>query len=334
MHQATQATLTSRAPLIMEISRNLNHINIIVGGPEKPSAVADLHVGRKISLGATMRFPGAWLDKQRASLKPGSPQQIMFDAALKILKGDEAPKAVHKTDTGREIDLDQPVLDAKTLTIGFDKSMPEVLTFLGMKDGKGKTLLSLGAKLADAISPPPQREKSQRVAPQSDSFASRTSLVVAALTEVFTKSSVGRQQPGSRNHSADISQQTSGIIPPSTPGPVADAQDGLDLNTQAPQAQTRPPAPKQSQSAPPPRSPKDPLGAEQPNRRASSSGERMGANSLPEINVDDFERDANAALEAIGNPAPASVIKPRMSPQKPEAKLDSESQPDSGESRR
>ncbi len=341
---------------MINISQKMNNFNVSIGGPEKASVTADLHVGGKVSMGATMRFTGAWLDKQRASLKPGSSQQILFDVAVKMLK-DEVPTGdVRKTDTGREVDLYPPVLDAKTLTIGFEKSMPDVLTFLGMKDGKGKTLLSLGAKLADAISPPPQQGKPHSGATRTESSTSRTSLAaVAALRGFFTKSPVGGQQPGSKNHSADISQPTSGIIPPSTPGRGANAPDGIDLNAQAPQKQTRPPvresatsgqrerqehaanALRRSQSAPPPRPPKEPLSAEQPNWQASLSGERMRENSLPEINVGDvgdFEREANAALAAIGNPAPAPVTKPSTSPQRFEAKLDSESQPDSGESRR
>lgn len=133
---------------------SLTSLQVELGKADKPSVHLDLHVAENIAMGAKMHFPGSWLDQQRASLGPL--QQKMFDVALKVLSGDEKPRAVQANGMGRKIFLDRPAYGATTISIGFEKPMSEVLGFLGMSDisdGKGKALLSLGTKLANALSP-------------------------------------------------------------------------------------------------------------------------------------------------------------------------------------
>ncbi|WP_434155439.1 DnaJ domain-containing protein [Pseudomonas sp. JZ134] len=130
---------------------SLTSLQVELGKADKPSVHLDLHVAENIAMGAKMHFPGSWLDQQRASLGPL--QQKMFDVALKVLSGDEKPRAVQANGMGREIFLDRPAYGATTISIGFEKPMSEVLGFLGMSDGKDKALLSLGTKLANTLSP-------------------------------------------------------------------------------------------------------------------------------------------------------------------------------------
>lgn len=130
---------------------SLTSLQVELGKADKPSVHLDLHVAENIAMGAKMHFPGSWLDQQRASLGPL--QQKMFDVALKVLSGDEKPRAVQANGMGREILLDRPAYGATTISIGFERPMSEVLGFIGMSDGKGKALLSLGTKLANALSP-------------------------------------------------------------------------------------------------------------------------------------------------------------------------------------
>jgi hypothetical protein len=116
---------------------------------QKPSASLNFQIADSIGLGAKLHIPGEWLDKTHASLSPV--QQKMFDVALKVLGGQERPRSVQRTSNGRTIQLDRPAYGATTLSIGFHASMSGVLDFLGMRDGKGKDLLTLGAKVANAL---------------------------------------------------------------------------------------------------------------------------------------------------------------------------------------
>lgn len=190
---------------------SLTSVALKVGKPDKPSVSANLHVADNISMGAKMHFPGPWLDKKRASLDPL--QQKMFDVALKVLSGEEHPKSVRAFKTGREIELDRPAHGATTLSIGLEKPMSEVLDFLGMSDGKGRALLTLGTKMANAVSPPPPQPESAAKATHND-FLSSGNLGATILGNLLNKTPVhGRQNTGV-NNPTDQPLQNSGAAQP------------------------------------------------------------------------------------------------------------------------
>lgn len=277
---------------MIKISQQTNNFKVSVGGSEKLSVAADLHVGHKVAMGLKMRFSGAWLDKQRASLKQGSPQQKMFDVALDVLSGKVAPKTVRETgtpDTGpmREIELERPVQDATTISIGFEKPMSEVLGFLGMKDGKGKDLLSLGAKMADALAPAPQRATTHKTATLNDFLMSCRSLTTSILREYLPKPPVYGQRHAPTNNFAGAQAQASGTNLPPRPGASANARPVP--NAQPPRADTPPPMPprpaaganananaKPNPNAQPPRADTPPPVPPRPPRDPASTGQRTG----------------------------------------------------------
>lgn len=224
--------------LMINISHpSLTSIALKVGKPDKPSVSANLHVADNISMGAKMHFPGPWLDKKRASLSPL--QQKMFDVALKVLSGEERPKSVRASENGREIELDRPAHGATTLSIGLEKPMSEVLDFLGMSDGKGRALLTLGTKMANAVSPPAPQPESPAKSTHKD-FLSSGNLGATILGNLLSKTPVqGRQNTGV-NNATDQPQQSSGPAQPlPTRASREDANPNVrsDFETQSPRAE-------------------------------------------------------------------------------------------------
>jgi hypothetical protein len=228
---------------------SLTSVALKVGKPDKPSVSANLHVADNISMGAKMHFPGPWLDKKRASLSPL--QQKMFDVALKVLSGEERPKSVRASETGREIELDRPAHGATTLSIGLEKPMSEVLDFLGMSDGKGRALLTLGTKMANTVSPPPTPPQPESPAKSTHKdFLSSGNLGATILGNLLNKtSSHGRQNTGV-NNATDQPQQNSGTAQPlPTRAPREDANSNVrsDFENQGPRAEApQPPAKKET----------------------------------------------------------------------------------------
>ena len=194
---------------------SLTSVALKIGKPDKPSVSANLHVAENISMGANMHFPGPWLDQKRASLSPL--QQKMFDVAVKVLSGEERPKSVRKTENGHEIELDRPAHGARTLSIGLEKPMSEVLDFLGMSDGKGRALLTLGTKMANTVSPAPAPARDIGKASHNEFLSSCASLTRTMLGDFKgTASATGRQHAEANTHSGD-SPKGSSTPPPLPP---------------------------------------------------------------------------------------------------------------------
>lgn len=216
---------------------SLTSVALKVGKPDKPSVSANLHVADNISMGAKMHFPGPWLDKKRASLSPL--QQKMFDVALKVLSGEERPKSVRASETGREIELDRPAHGATTLSIGLEKPMSEVLDYLGMSDGKGRALLTLGTKMANTVSPPPPQPESPAKSTHKD-FLSSGNLGATILESLLNKTpGHGRQNTGV-NNATNRSQQSSATaqpLPTHAPREDAIASVRSDFDTQGPRVE-------------------------------------------------------------------------------------------------
>lgn len=221
---------------------SLTSVALKAGKPDKPSVSANLHVADNISMGAKMHFPGPWLDKKRASLSPS--QQKMFDVALKVLNGEERPKSVRASETGREIELDRPAHGATTLSIGLEKPMSEVLDFLGMSDGKGRALLTLGTKMANAVSPPPQQPEGPAKFTHQD-FLSTGNLAATILGNRLGKTPVNGRQHAGVGGSTDQSQHASGTVrplPPLASGEDANANIRPDLDTKRARAEAPQPS--------------------------------------------------------------------------------------------
>ncbi|MCQ3003293.1 hypothetical protein NLO98_26440 [Pseudomonas syringae] len=223
---------------------SLTSVALKVGKPDKPSVSANLHVADNISMGAKMHFPGPWLDKKRASLSPL--QQKMFDVALKVLSGEERPKSVRASETGREIELDRPAHGATTLSIGLEKPMSEVLDYLGMSDGKGRALLTLGTKMANAVSPPPTPPQPESPAKSTHKdFLKSGNLSATILGNLLNKtSSHGRQNTGVNNamNQPQQSSATAQRLPTRAPLEDASANVNSDVDSQGPRVEAPQPS--------------------------------------------------------------------------------------------
>jgi hypothetical protein len=331
---------------------NISHpsptsLAVELGKADKPSVRLDLHVADNIAMGAKMHFPGPWLDQKRASLSPL--QQKMFDIALDVLNGKEKPKAVQDNGAGRDILLDRPAYGATTLSIGFEKPMSEVLGFLGMNDGKGKTLLTLGTKLANALSPSPnQSAKGSLMARARNAFPSSL-----GLSSVI-RGIAGQLSPAT-NNSAAGSVGNGGAPPPLPPRPGRQNVDPNGTNEPPPlprrpransfprtaqeaqtsfTAGTSPFAGRARKETPPPLPPRPgqkPTMGQQRAPQGTPFSAQPSASSFPHAHYENYEMDPNeaqAAEDHASQEAPRPGMKPGLSQAALAAKLYKRSMPD------
>ncbi|KPZ06010.1 Type III effector HopI1 [Pseudomonas tremae] len=160
-------------------------------------------------------------------------QQKGLSMILKALSGKEPLNNVETHEGGGLFNLARAAFDVASVVWERDKSMHNVMSFLGVSDSKGKMLFSLGKKLADAMAKSePGKDNSEATNARLAYFSSNLKLnkLMSDLTDqVFNKI---RQSNGAR-------------VRRSTPGPSW-RPDGA-------QQQARPGTRPQACSAPPPK---------------------------------------------------------------------------------
>ncbi|WP_024677830.1 J domain-containing protein [Pseudomonas syringae] len=126
-------------------------------------------------------------------------QQKGLSMILKALSGKEPVNNVETHEGGGRFNLARAAFDVASVVWERDKSMHNVMSFLGVSDSKGKMLFSLGKKLADAMAKPePGKDNSEATNARHAYFSSNLKLnkLMNDLTEqVFNKI---RQSNGDR----------------------------------------------------------------------------------------------------------------------------------------
>ncbi|KPZ22204.1 Type III effector HopI1 [Pseudomonas syringae pv. viburni] len=236
-------------------------------------------------------------------------QQKGLSMILKALSGKEPVNNVETHEGGGRFNLARAAFDVASVVWERDKSMHNVMSFLGVSDSKGKMLFSLGKKLADAMAKPePGKDNSEATNARHAYFSSNLKLnkLMNDLTDqVFNKirqsngDRVRRPMPEPFWRPYGAQQQARPQTPPGTrpqansapppppkaePRPASGRPDGAQQQARPetpprtrPQANSTPPPPK---AEPRPASGR-PDGAQQQARPETPPRTRPQANSTP-----------------------------------------------------
>ncbi|OSN96447.1 J domain-containing protein [Pseudomonas syringae] len=237
-------------------------------------------------------------------------QQKGLSMILKAFSGKEPVNNVETHEGGGRFNLARAAFDVASVVWERDKSMQNVMSFLGVSDSKGKMLFSLGKKLADAMAKPePGKDNSEATNARHAYFSSNLKLnkLMNDLTnQVFNKirqsngDRVRRPMPEPFWRPDGAQQQARPQTPPgarpqanSTPPPPPKAEPRpASGRPDGPQQQARPEAPPrtrpQTNSTPPPPPKAEPRpasgrpdGAQQQARPETPPRTRPQANSTP-----------------------------------------------------
>ncbi|MDG6416352.1 Chaperone protein DnaJ [Pseudomonas syringae pv. actinidiae] len=237
-------------------------------------------------------------------------QQKGLSMILKAFSGKEPVNNVETHEGGGRFNLARAAFDVASVVWERDKSMQNVMSFLGVSDSKGKMLFSLGKKLADAMAKPePGKDNSEATNARHAYFSSNLKLnkLMNDLTnQVFNKirqsngDRVRRPMPEPFWRPDGAQQQARPQTPPgarpqanSTPPPPPKAEPRpASGRPDGAQQQARPEAPPrtrpQTNSTPPPPPKAEPRpasgrpdGAQQQARPETPPRTRPQANSTP-----------------------------------------------------
>ncbi|MDU8216009.1 DnaJ domain-containing protein [Pseudomonas syringae pv. actinidiae] len=237
-------------------------------------------------------------------------QQKGLSMILKAFSGKEPVNNVETHEGGGRFNLARAAFDVASVVWERDKSMQNVMSFLGVSDSKGKMLFSLGKKLADAMAKPePGKDNSEATNARHAYFSSNLKLnkLMNDLTnQVFNKirqsngDRVRRPMPEPFWRPDGAQQQARPQTPPgarpqanSTPPPPPKAEPRpASGRPDGPQQQARPETPPRTRPQPnstPPPPPKAeprpasgrPDGAQQQARPETPPRTRPQANSTP-----------------------------------------------------
>ncbi|MCF5223126.1 J domain-containing protein [Pseudomonas syringae] len=199
-------------------------------------------------------------------------QQKGLSMILKALSGKEPVNNVETHEGGGRFNLARAAFDVASVVWERDKSMHNVMSFLGVSDSKGKMLFSLGKKLADAMAKPePGKDNSEATNARHAYFSSNLKLnkLMNDLTDqVFNKirqsngDRVRRPMPEPFWRPYGAQQQARPQTPPGT----------------RPQANSAPPPPPKAEPRP---ASGRPDGAQQQARPETPPRTRPQANSTP-----------------------------------------------------
>ncbi|OSN84669.1 J domain-containing protein [Pseudomonas syringae] len=237
-------------------------------------------------------------------------QQKGLSMILKAFSGKEPVNNVETHEGGGRFNLARAAFDVASVVWERDKSMQNVMSFLGVSDSKGKMLFSLGKKLADAMAKPePGKDNSEATNARHAYFSSNLKLnkLMNDLTnQVFNKirqsngDRVRRPMPEPFWRPDGAQQQARPQTPPgarpqanSTPPPPPKAEPRpASGRPDGAQQQARPETPPrtrpQTNSTPPPPPKAEPRpasgrpdGAQQQARPEAPPRTRPQANSTP-----------------------------------------------------
>ncbi|POC95607.1 J domain-containing protein [Pseudomonas avellanae] len=291
---------------------NLTHIasslaRAALSDSTKPKMERAINVASHIAGKAALQVTSSLLE-QKGLLNER--QQKGLSMILKAFSGKEPVNNVETHEGGGRFNLARAAFDVASVVWERDKSMQNVMSFLGVSDSKGKMLFSLGKKLADAMAKPePGKDNSEATNARHAYFSSNLKLnkLMNDLTDqVFNKirqsngDRVRRPMPEPFWRPDGAQQQARPQTPPGTrpqansappPPPKAEPRPASGRPEGA-QQQARPEAPPrtrpQANSTPPPPPKAEPRpasgrpeGAQQQARPETPPRTRPQANSTP-----------------------------------------------------
>ncbi|WP_032645667.1 J domain-containing protein [Pseudomonas syringae] len=291
---------------------NLTHIasslaRAALSDSTKPKMERAINVASHIAGKAALQVTSSLLE-QKGLLNER--QQKGLSMILKAFSGKEPVNNVETHEGGGRFNLARAAFDVASVVWERDKSMQNVMSFLGVSDSKGKMLFSLGKKLADAMAKPePGKDNSEATNARHAYFSSNLKLnkLMNDLTDqVFNKirqsngDRVRRPMPEPFWRPDGAQQQARPQTPPgarpqanSTPPPPPKAEPRpASGRPDGPQQQARPETPPrtrpQTNSTPPPPPKAEPRpasgrpdGAQQQARPETPPRTRPQANSTP-----------------------------------------------------
>ncbi|MDU8519778.1 DnaJ domain-containing protein [Pseudomonas syringae pv. actinidifoliorum] len=135
---------------------NLTHIasslaRAALSDSTKPKMERAINVASHIAGKAALQVTSSLLE-QKGLLNER--QQKGLSMILKAFSGKEPVNNVETHEGGGRFNLARAAFDVASVVWERDKSMQNVMSFLGVSDSKGKMLFSLGKKLADAMAKP------------------------------------------------------------------------------------------------------------------------------------------------------------------------------------
>ncbi|EPM66050.1 type III effector HopI1 [Pseudomonas syringae pv. theae ICMP 3923] len=291
---------------------NLTHIasslaRAALSDSTKPKMERAINVASHIAGKAALQVTSSLLE-QKGLLNER--QQKGLSMILKAFSGKEPVNNVETHEGGGRFNLARAAFDVASVVWERDKSMQNVMSFLGVSDSKGKMLFSLGKKLADAMAKPePGKDNSEATNARHAYFSSNLKLnkLMNDLTDqVFNKirqsngDRVRRPMPEPFWRPDGAQQQARPQTPPgarpqanSTPPPPPKAEPRpASGRPDGPQQQARPETPPrtrpQTNSTPPPPPKAEPRpasgrpdGAQQQARPEAPPRTRPQTNSTP-----------------------------------------------------
>ncbi|QIQ73086.1 Type III effector HopI1 [Pseudomonas coronafaciens pv. zizaniae] len=180
---------------------NLTHIasslaQVALSDSTKPKMERAINVASHIAGKVALQITSSLLE-QKGLLNER--QQKGLSMILKALSGKEPLNNVETHEGGGRFNLARAAFDVASVVWERDKSMHNVMSFLGVSDSKGKMLFSLGKKLADAMAKSePGKDNSEATNARLAYFSSNLKLnkLMSDLTDqVFNKI---RQSNGAR----------------------------------------------------------------------------------------------------------------------------------------
>ncbi|WP_440091658.1 DnaJ domain-containing protein [Pseudomonas syringae] len=236
-------------------------------------------------------------------------QQKGLSMILKALSGKEPVNNVETHEGGGRFNLARAAFDVASVVWERDKSMHNVMSFLGVSDSKGKMLFSLGKKLADAMAKPePGKDNSEATNARHAYFSSNLKLnklmndltdqvfnkirqsngdrVRRPMPEPFWRPDGAQQQARPQTPPGARPQANSAPPPPKAePRPASGRPDGAQQQARPetpprtrPQANSTPPPPPKAEPRP---ASGRPEGAQQEPRAEAPPRTRPQANSTP-----------------------------------------------------
>ncbi|NAT25056.1 J domain-containing protein [Pseudomonas syringae] len=283
---------------------NLTHIasslaRAALSDSTKPKMERAINVASHIAGKAALQVTSSLLE-QKGLLNER--QQKGLSMILKAFSGKEPVNNVETHEGGGRFNLARAAFDVASVVWERDKSMQNVMSFLGVSDSKGKMLFSLGKKLADAMAKPELgKDNSEATNARHAYFSSNLKLnklmnnltdqvfnkirqsngdrVRRPMPEPFWRPDGAQQQARPQTPPGTRPQANSAPPPKAEPRPASGRPEGAQ---QEPRAETPPRTRPQANSTPPPPKAEPNAGGERPstarpnNTSAADASARVG----------------------------------------------------------
>ncbi|MDU8428726.1 DnaJ domain-containing protein [Pseudomonas syringae pv. actinidifoliorum] len=289
---------------------NLTHIasslaRAALSDSTKPKMERAINVASHIAGKAALQVTSSLLE-QKGLLNER--QQKGLSMILKAFSGKEPVNNVETHEGGGRFNLARAAFDVASVVWERDKSMQNVMSFLGVSDSKGKMLFSLGKKLADAMAKPELgKDNSEATNARHAYFSSNLKLnklmnnltdqvfnkirqsngdrVRRPMPEPFWRPDGAQQQARPQTPPGTRPQANSAPPPKAEPRPASGRPDGAQQQARPetpprtrPQANSTPPPPPKAEPRP---ASGRPDGAQQQASPEAPPRTRPQANSTP-----------------------------------------------------